>query len=99
MKNSKNYFMIVLIFMLVFSFALPVFANSPPPADHLTVVLSNLPGEAVYVDLLIKISQDDPNFVDFQSNIYSDFISPSSGIVDYSEDGFYSFTFHYKDSR
>lgn len=85
--------------VFIFSFALPVSANAPAPADHLTAVLSNLPKDAVYADLLIKIREDDPNFVDFQPNIYSNVISKSSEIVRYSDDGFYSFTFHYKDSQ
>lgn len=100
LKNFKKlFFVVVLVTILAFSFVLPVFANAPMPADHLTVVLSNLPDDAVYVDLLVKISQDDPNFVDFQSNDYSDSVSKSSEIVGYSDGGFYSFSFHYKNSK
>ena len=99
MTNLKKlFFVFVIVSIFVFSSALPVFANAPMPADHLTVVLSNLPNDAVYVDLLVKISKDDLNFVDFQSNNYSDFVSKSSEIVSYSDDSFYSFTFHYKNS-
>ncbi|MBR6533659.1 MAG: hypothetical protein IKT44_04460 [Clostridia bacterium] len=100
MKNLKKLFFIaVIVTILASSFVLPVFANAPMPADHLTVVLSNLPDDAVYVDLLVKINQDDPNFVDFQSNNYSDSVSKSSEIVSYSDGSFYSFTFHYKNSK
>ena len=100
MTNLKKlFFVFVIVSILVFSSALPVFANAPMPADHLTVVLSYLPDDAVYVDLLVKINQDDPNFVDFQSNNYSDSVSKSSEIVSYSDGSFYSFTFHYKNSK
>lgn len=100
MKNLKKlFFIVVIVTILASSFVLPVFANAPMPADHLTVVLSNLPDDAVYVDLLVKINQDDPNFVDFQSNNYSDSVSKSSEIVSYSDGSFYSFTFHYKNSK
>ena len=100
MKNFKKlFFIVVIVTILASSFVLPVFANAPMPADHLTVVLSNLPDDAVYVDLLVKINQDDPNFVDFQSNNYSDSVSKSSEIVSYSDGSFYSFTFHYKNSK
>jgi hypothetical protein len=98
-KLKKLFFVFIIVYILVFSSALPVFANAPMPADHLTVVLSNLPDDAVYVDLLVKINQDDPNFVDFQSNNYSDSVSKSSEIVSYSDGSFYSFTFHYKNSK
>ena len=100
MKNLKKlFFIVVIVTILASSFVLPVFANAPMPADHLTVVLSNLPDDAVYVDLLVKINQDDPNFVDFQSNNYSDSVSKASEIVSYSDGSFYSFTFHYKNSK
>ena len=100
MKNLKKlFFIVVIVTVLASSFVLPVFANAPMPADHLTIVLSNLPDDAVYVDLLVKINQDDPNFVDFQSNNYSDSVSKSSEIVSYSDGSFYSFTFHYKNSK
>lgn len=100
MKNLKKlFFIVVIVTILASSFVLPVFANAPMPADHLTVVLSNLPDDAVYVDLLVKINQDDPNFMDFQSNNYSDSVSKSSEIVSYSDGSFYSFTFHYKNSK
>ena len=95
MKNLKKlFFIVVIVTVLASSFVLPVFANAPMPADHLTIVLSNLPDDAVYVDLLVKINQDDPNFVDFQSNNYSDSVSKSSEIVSYSDGSFYSFTFY-----
>jgi hypothetical protein len=98
-KFKKSFSVIILL--LIFAFSLPtvVFANAPAPADHLTVALANIPDNAVYVDLLIKISQDDANFIDFQPNDYADSISESSEIVTYSQDGYYSFTFHYKDSK
>lgn len=96
---KKLFFIVVIVTILASSFVLPVFANAPMPADHLTVVLSNLPDDAEYVDLLVKINQDDPNFVDFQSNNYSDSVSKSSEIVSYSDGSFYSFTFHYKNSK
>lgn len=99
MKNFKKLLlMFVYVSILVSSFAVPVSANSPAPAVYLTVTLSNLPDDAVYADLLIKISPDDPNFVETQPNDYWDATSKSTEIGDYSEDGFRSFTFHYKNA-
>lgn len=100
MKNLKKlFFIFILVSTLIFSSALPVFANAAAPADHLKIVLSNLPDDAVYVDLLVKFRQDDPNYVDYQSNSYSDSVSKSSEIVSYCDGSFYSFTFHYKNSQ
>lgn len=98
-KFKKSFSIIILLFIIAFSVPIEVFANAPAPAEHLTVVLSNMPDDVVYADLLVKISEDDPNFVDFQSNIYSDAVLKSNEIVNYSEGGFYSFTFHYKNSK
>ena len=92
MNLKKLFFVFIIVSLLVFSSVPPVFANAPMPADHLTVVLSNIPDDVMYADLLVKISNDDPNFVDFQSNNYLDLISKSSEIVSCSDGGFYSFT-------
>ena len=60
MKNLKKLFcMLILVSILAFSLALSVSANSPAPADHLTVILSNLPGDAVYADLLVKYNENE----------------------------------------
>lgn len=85
--------------MVSFSLPLSVYANAPEPPDYLTVVLSNLPENAVYADLLIKIDEKDPEFTDFQPNDFADSAEKAKKIVDYSADGFRSFTFHYKDSK
>jgi hypothetical protein len=98
-KFKKSFSVIILLLIFTFSWPTAVFANAPAPADHLTVALANIPDNAVYADLLIKISQDDADFIDFQPNDYADFVSNSSEIVTYSQDGYYSFTFHYKDSK
>ena len=98
-KFKKSFSVIILLLIFAFSLPTAVFANAPAPADHLTVTLANIPDNAVYADLLIKISQDDSNFIDFQSNDYAELISESSEIVTYSQDGYYSFTFHYKNSK
>ena len=98
-KFKKSFSVIILLLIFAFSLPTAVFANAPEPADHLTVTLANIPDNVAYADLLIKISQDDSNFIDFQSNAYADSISESSEIVTYSQDGYYSFTFHYKNSK
>lgn len=100
MKNYKKLFLIIiLLFVAAFSLPVSVSANAPLPADHLTVFLSNLPDEAVYVDLLIRIDENDPQYVAFQSNTFVSSASNAKEITDYSKDGFRSFTFHYKDAK
>ena len=45
-------------------------ANSPVPKHYLTINLTDLPENAVYADLLIKIDQNDSKYVDFQHSAY-----------------------------
>lgn len=100
MKNIKKVlFTFALLSLFVFSFPLPVSANSPAPADRLIVVISDLPDGAVYADLLIKIDADDSNYTDFNPNPFADDILSVKEIVDYSTDGYRSFTFHYKNAE
>lgn len=76
MNLKKLFFVFIIVSLLVFSSVPPVFANAPMPADHLTVVLSNIPDDVMYADLLIKISNDDPNFVDFCNGLeYQDHLT------------------------
>ena len=100
MNNAKKlFFVLMLASLLVLSLAMSVSANAPPPAEHLRVLLSNVPDDAVYADLLIKLGKDDSNYVDFQTTAVSATVTEASEIVRYAEDGFCSFTFHYKDAK
>ena len=69
------------------------------PADHLTVWITGLPQNATYADLLIKIDPEDPNYVDFQSTSFVDDAFQVEELVDYSVDGYRSFTFHYRGAQ
>ncbi len=100
MKKSKRLFSaVVLLLILAFSLPMSVSANSPMPANHLTVVFSDVPKDVVYVDLLIQISEDDANYVDFQPNSFAEEFFMVKDIAGYSTDGYRSFTFHYKNAK
>lgn len=98
-KIKKGFCVFSLIPLLFCLFALPVSANSPMPADHLWVVFSSLPDGAVYADLLIRIHEQDSNYVDFQPSAYGDEKSDLKEIADYSEEGYRSFSLHYKNAK
>lgn len=97
-KASKLLSVLILLAILVCALPVSVSANSPGPAVHLTVVFSNLPENAVYADILIKIQESDPNYVAFQPNEFADDVQDAQELVNYSVDGFRSFTYHYKDA-
>ena len=50
--------------LLLFSCPTIAFANSPPPEPWYTFLLTNLPEGTVYVDLLIRLKDTDPMYVD-----------------------------------
>ena len=100
MKNIKKaLFAFALFTLFVLSFPLSVSANAPAPANSLIVVISDLPEGAVYAELLIKIDTDDANYTDFNPNAFADGASSVRQIVDYSTDGYRSFSFHYKNAQ
>ncbi len=96
-RSGKILRIILLPVILAFSLSCSVFANAPAPEDHLTVYLSALPSDAVYADLLVRMDPSDSNYVSDQQTSWD--VPPSAEILSYSEDGYYSFTFHYRDAK
>lgn len=85
----------VLLLLLLCALPVQAFANAPGPAAHMTVVLSDLPEGTAYVDLLIKIDQTHKNYVEY---VPAPDGPDAHVLADYSEDGFRSFTYHYRDA-
>ena len=75
-----------------------VSANSAPPAPFYVFHMTNLPEEAVYADLLIPLRENDENYVELNRNQLPDGFSENAEIINYSVDGYCSYTFHYKDA-
>ena len=99
MKKTRRIFAVFFLLFLVAAWLpLVASANSPMPADHLSVRVNNVPAEAKYADLLIRLPEDDPNYVSFQSNGPVQEPSQAAQLVNYCEDGFRSFTFHYRNA-
>ena len=98
-KNTKQFAFFILLLVLVVTLPMTALANSPAPQDHLTVYLNNLPQNAVYADLLIKMDPTDTQYVDFQFGDYENNKEKINQIADYSVDGFVSFTIHYNNAK
>ena len=79
---------------------LPCLANSPAPSDSLTIELTNLSSNMVYADLLIKIDQTCPEFTPLNhAKLEQTGFAETAQIVTYNQDGFMSFSFHYKNAQ
>ena len=78
---------------------MPASANAPAPMRKLVVVLENLNDDYAYVDILIALPENDPNYV-FINSAYCELLNlnAKSEIVQYQEDGYRSYTFHFKDA-
>lgn len=99
MKRRNKFFCVfVLCIILVCCLPVSVFANSPDYPDYFFVYISNVPEEAVYADLLIKIDENDPKYTPFQASGLGDDKVLLGEIADYFEDGYSSFTLHYKNA-
>ena len=92
----KKFFIFLFTLVLVYMVPFSASANAPMPADSLEVCISNLPEGAVYADLLIKIDENDPNYIEHQKSVYDGNEQTMSA---YCEDGYRSFTLHYNGAK
>lgn len=99
MKQRSRLLVLFLITILMLgTLPLTASANSPEPTPFYTFYLSNLPEDAEYVDLLIHLPETDEMYTNLNSeNIPSSF-SSDARILNYCEDGYRSYTFHYRNA-
>lgn len=85
--------------LLMLSFPTAASANSPPPSPWYTFVMTNLPEGTVYVDLLIRMQDTDPMYVDLVTENVPENFADNAGILSYCVDDYRSYTFHYRGAR
>ena len=83
------------LLLLATLLVLPVSANGPAPYPTFTVEMENYPPEACYIDLLIELSPEDADYADNRENFPDDSWGGSQ-IFSYEENGYMSYTFHYR---
>lgn len=100
MKKIRKIVLSLIAAVCLFSlFPTTVYANSAEPWPYYAFELSDLPEGTVYVDLLLKLPEDDPEYVALEKSNLPDGFSQQSEIIGYCEDGFRSYTFHYKNAK
>lgn len=100
MKANKRFLsLFLLLSLLVVILPITASANSPAPSPVCVFGLSNLPQGTVYVDLLIPLDSTDFNYVALVEENLTEGISVDSEIVAFHQDGFCSYTFHYRDAK
>lgn len=99
MKPHKRLAVLFLLMVLLTTvLPLQVSANGPVPAQWYDIQLSGLPEGTVYVDLLLPLAEDDPMYTELVAGNLPEGFTAQSEIVTYCEDGFRSYTFHYRDA-
>jgi len=90
---------ILLLVFLIFLFCIttvPVSATPPSISrNYFGCYVQNAPADAVYFDLLIKITPQDKKYLSFNDQINT--IPADSEIALYNQDGYMSLSFHYQD--
>lgn len=66
--------------------------------DNLVVESSGLPKEAVYMDMLITIDENDEAYTPFNEENMKQYSFDTKVITEYNRDGFVSMSCHYKDN-
>ena len=100
MKSKKRMAALLIAAICLFA-CLPVTvqANSPPPAPYYVFELSELPEGTVYVDLLIKLPESDPEYVALEESNLPEGFSSDAEIIGFCEGDFRSYTFHCQNSK
>lgn len=100
MKNKRRLITLLLAAILALGF-LPVTAaaNSPGPSLGIGFILTDLPKDTAYVDLLIPLPVTDPMYVDLVEENLTGEITSRSEIISYCSDQFRSYTFHYRNAK
>ena len=90
--------LILALLIMVSVCIIPVSANGVPPMPFYSIALSNLPEGTVYVDLLVKLPQDDSAYTPLVAENLPDGFAEDAEIIGYCEDDYRSYTLHYKDA-
>lgn len=93
--QRKRMIMVLCVFLVALVFVpQTVQANSPPPASHCMVELSNLPENAWAVDLLVPLTVGSAYYT--QATDLPEGMDHTAPILLYDQDGYMSYTFHYQ---
>lgn len=99
----QHRFRLLVFFLAVLLLAgilpLSVSANHPAPRFDLNFILTDLPEDTVYVDLLIPLPVSDPKYAELVEENLTEDITPQSDIVSYCTDEFRSYTYHYRNAK
>jgi len=86
----------IIITLLIISYMITIFVISFTP-KAITLTLTNLPDDVVYVDMLRKISSDNASFN--EENLMRYGFNNTASIIHYNEDGYKSFTFYFPNAQ
>ena len=96
---KRSVSMILIMIALLCLLPLSVSANSAPPIPWYLFDFTNLPEGTKYVDLLIRLPEDDIHYIPLVSENLPEGFSEDAPIVTYRQENFCSYTFHYAGAK
>ncbi len=100
MRKRNRLPVLFLAFVLALTvLPISVSANSPAPSPWYTFVISDYPQGTVYVDILIKLPESDPQYQELVTENVPDGFPLDAEIICFGENDFRSYTFHYRGAR
>ena len=73
-------------------------ASAQAKLENLAVESSGLPDNAVYMDMLISMDENDEAYTPFNKENMKQYSFDTKTIADYNSEGFVSMSYHYKDN-
>lgn len=96
---KKSIIMILLIALMVAVLPIPVLANAPGIGPMFLFRFENLPAGTKYVDMLIKLPENDECYLPLVKDNVPEGFSMDAPILSYAEKNFRSYTFHYANAK
>ena len=93
----KRFPIIILVIMLCLALmpVKPLAASAQCIQEQLEVFSTNIPDDAEYLDVLIKMDEDDPYYTPCNEENMKQYSFDKTTLAEYSTDGFVSLSYHY----
>lgn len=97
MKKTVTFILTALLYVYMCTFTASAMPN--PDLESIDLVISNIPDECAYIDILVNISESDSYYTDYNSANMKACDFDTTELKEYESGGFVSFSCHCKDAQ
>ncbi len=97
MKKTVTFILTALLYVYMCTFTASAMPN--PDLESIDLVISNIPDECAYIDILVNISESDSYYTDYNSANMKAYDFDTTELKEYESGGFVSFSCHCKDAQ